>query len=65
MTEPREDPFGAVRLADVLIVTDLDPDYPDATDGDFHLVRRDLDILAVGGPPGAAFHPSRWEQDLP
>lgn len=40
MTDPSTAPFGAVRLIDVVRATDVDPDYPDATDGDFHLVRR-------------------------
>jgi hypothetical protein len=48
MTDPRKAPFGAVRLADVALVTDIDPEYPDATDGDFHLVRRHFDIRAFG-----------------
>ena len=48
MADPREVPFGAVRLADVAVATDVYPDYPDATDGDFHLVRRHFDIRAFG-----------------
>jgi len=54
MTDPRNAPFGAVLLADVARATDVDPDYPDATDGegagarDFHLVRRHFDIRAFG-----------------
>jgi hypothetical protein len=48
MTDPREAPFGAVLLADVVLSTDVDPDYPYATDGDFHLVRRHFDIRAFG-----------------
>ena len=48
MTDPRKAPFGAVLLADVVLATDIDPDYPDATDGDFHLVRRHFDIRAFG-----------------
>ena len=48
MSDPRIAPFGAVRLADVLVATDLVPDYPDATDGDFHLVRRHFDIRSFG-----------------
>jgi hypothetical protein len=54
MADPREPPFGAVRLADVALATDIDPDYPDRTDGeglgarDFHLVRRQFDIRAFG-----------------
>ncbi len=34
--------------ADVVVVTDIDPSYPDATDGDFHLVRRHFDIRSFG-----------------
>jgi hypothetical protein len=54
VTDPRNAPFGAVLLADVVRGTDLDPDYPDATEGegagarDFHLVRRHFDIRAFG-----------------
>ncbi len=48
MTDPRKAPFGAVLLADVVLATDIDPDYPDATDGDFHLIRRHFDIRAFG-----------------
>jgi hypothetical protein len=48
MTDPAQAPFAAARLADVQVVTDIDPDYPDATDGDFHLVRRHFDIRSFG-----------------
>jgi len=48
MTDPRTAPYGAVSLADVVVVTDIDPDYPDATDSSFHLVRRHFDIRAFG-----------------
>ena len=48
MPDPRSAPFGAVRLADVTVVTDVDPSYPDATDGNFHLVRRHFDIRSFG-----------------
>ena len=54
MPDPRTAPFSAVRLADVVLATDIDPDYPDATDGEgsgareFHLVRRHFDIRAFG-----------------
>jgi hypothetical protein len=54
MTDPRTATFGAVLLADIVRATDIDPDYPDATDGegsgarDFHLVRRHFDIRAFG-----------------
>jgi hypothetical protein len=48
VTDPRTAEFGAVRLADVVVATDIDPEYPDATDGDFHLVRRHFDIRAFG-----------------
>ena len=48
MSDPRTAPFAAVRLADVAVVTDIDPSYPDATDGDFRLVRRHFDIRSFG-----------------
>jgi hypothetical protein len=48
MTDPRQAPFGAVLLADVVLATDIDPNYPVATDGDFHLIRRHFDIRAFG-----------------
>jgi hypothetical protein len=48
MSDPRSAPFGAVRLSDVTVVTDVDANYPDATDGDFHLVRRHFDIRSFG-----------------
>jgi hypothetical protein len=48
MPDPSKAPFGSVLLADVVRATDIDPDYPDATDGDFHLVRRHFDIRAFG-----------------
>jgi hypothetical protein len=54
VTDPREAPFGAVLLADIVRATDVDQDYPDATDGEgsgarnFHLVRRHFDIRAFG-----------------
>ena len=43
-----------MRLADIARATDIDPDYPDASEGegagarDFHLVRRHFDIQAFG-----------------
>lgn len=48
MTDPAKAPFAAARLADVALVTEIDPDYPDATDGDFHLVRRHFGIRSFG-----------------
>ena len=54
MTDPRTAAYGAVSLADVVLATDIDPDYPDSTDGEgagareFHLVRRHFDIRAFG-----------------
>jgi hypothetical protein len=54
VTDPRNAPFGAVSLAQVVRATDLDPGYPDATEGEgagarnFHLVRRHFDIRAFG-----------------
>jgi len=48
MTDPRTAPYGAVSLADVVVATDIDPEYPDQTDCDFHMVRRHFDIRAFG-----------------
>jgi hypothetical protein len=54
VSDARKAPFGVVLLADVVRATDIDPDYPDATDGEgqgarnFHLVRRHFDIRAFG-----------------
>jgi hypothetical protein len=48
MSDPREAPYGAVPLDDVVVATELFPDFPDRTDGDFHLVRRHFDIRAFG-----------------
>jgi hypothetical protein len=48
VADPSKAPFGAVLLKDVVRATDVDPEYPDATDGDFHLVRRHFDIRAFG-----------------
>jgi hypothetical protein len=54
VSDSRDTPFGAVLLADVVRATDIDPSYPDATDGEgsgarnFHLVRRHFDVRAFG-----------------
>ncbi|HUA73679.1 MAG TPA: hypothetical protein VL988_02885 [Solirubrobacteraceae bacterium] len=48
MPDPRTAPFGAVLLSDVVRAIEIDPDYPDATDGEFHLVRRHFDVRAFG-----------------
>jgi len=54
VSDPRNAPYGAVLLTDVVRATDLYPDYPDATEGegagarDFHLIRRHFDINAFG-----------------
>ena len=54
MSDPRTAAFGAVQLSDIVRATDIDPHYPDATDGEgagarnFHLVRRHFDIRAFG-----------------
>jgi hypothetical protein len=48
MTDPRTAPFGAALLSDVVRAIEIDPDYPDATDGEFHLVRRHFDVRAFG-----------------
>ncbi len=48
MSDPRTAPYGAVPLQDVVVGSDINPDYPDRTDSDFHLVRRHFDIRAFG-----------------
>ena len=48
MSDPTNAPFAAVHLDDVVLATDVDPNYPDATDSDFHLVRRHFDIRSFG-----------------
>ena len=48
VADPREAPFGAVLLTDVAVASDVYPEYPDATDGAFRLVRRHFDIRAFG-----------------
>jgi mannose-6-phosphate isomerase-like protein (cupin superfamily) len=48
MADPRTAPYGFVNLADVVVAIDIWPDYPDRTDGDFHMVRRHFDIRAFG-----------------
>jgi hypothetical protein len=48
MPDPGRAPFGAVLLSEIVRATDIDPNYPDATDGNFHLVRRHFDIRAFG-----------------
>jgi mannose-6-phosphate isomerase-like protein (cupin superfamily) len=48
MSDPRSAPYGAVMLNDVVVASDIDPEYPDRTDSDFHLVRRHFDIQAFG-----------------
>ena len=54
MSDPRTAAFGAVRRSDIVRATDIDPQYPDATDGEgagarnFHLVRRHFDIRSFG-----------------
>ena len=35
-------------LSDVQVATEIYPDYPDVTDGDFRLVRRHFDVRAFG-----------------
>ena len=48
MTDPRSAPYGAVRLADVDTLAEVDPGNPDINDGAFHLVRRHFDVQAFG-----------------
>jgi hypothetical protein len=74
MTDPRDAPFGAVLLSEVVRATDIDPGYPDAPAGILVFVRdpalirsarATVDgtaILAVGARPEVAFEVSRWER---
>ena len=48
MSDPRTAPYGSVRLADVDILADVDPENEDINDCDFHLVRRHFDVRAFG-----------------
>jgi hypothetical protein len=48
MNDSREAPYGHVNLADVAVATDIYPEFPDATDCDFHLVPRHFDVRAFG-----------------
>jgi hypothetical protein len=54
VSDARKAPFGVVLLGDVVRATDINPNYPDATDGEgkgarnFHLIRRHRDIRAFG-----------------
>ena len=48
MPDPTTAPFGSVRIEDVALLSEVDPDNPDINDGDFHLVRRHFDVRAFG-----------------
>jgi mannose-6-phosphate isomerase-like protein (cupin superfamily) len=48
VSDPRTAPYGFVRLVDVDTQAQVDPDNPDNTDCDFHLVRRHFDVQAFG-----------------
>jgi mannose-6-phosphate isomerase-like protein (cupin superfamily) len=48
MSDPRTAPYGAVRLADVDTLDQVDPGNPDINDCAFHLVRRHFDVQAFG-----------------
>ena len=48
MSDPRTAPYGAVRLADVDVLAEVDPGNADITDCAFHLVRRHFDVQAFG-----------------
>ena len=48
MRDSRTAPYGSVRLVDVETQAQVDPDNPDNTDCDFHLVRRHFDVRAFG-----------------
>jgi len=48
MRDSRTAPYGSVRLVDVETQAQVDPDNPDNTDCDFHLVRRHFGVRAFG-----------------
>jgi len=48
MSDPRTAPYGAVRLADVQTLEQVDPQNDDINDSEFHLVRRHFDVQAFG-----------------
>lgn len=48
MSDPRTAPYGAVRLADVETLEQVDPENDDINDCEFHLVRRHFDVQAFG-----------------
>ena len=48
MSDPRNAPYGSVTLVDVDTQAQVDPNNPDNTDCDFHLVRRHFDVQAFG-----------------
>ena len=48
MSNPRTAPYGAVRIADVATLEQVDPANVDINDCEFHLLRRHFDIRAFG-----------------
>src|SRR3954451_7766614 len=48
MSDPRTAPYGAVRLADVETLEQVDAENDDINDCEFHLVRRYFDVQAFG-----------------
>src|ERR1700747_1583521 len=48
MSDPRNAPYGSVRLTDVDILAEVAPGNPNINDCDFHLVRRHFDVQAFG-----------------
>ncbi len=48
MSDPRDAPYGSVRLADVDILSEVAPGNPNINDGAFHLIRRHFDVRAFG-----------------
>ena len=48
MSNPRTAPYGAVHIADVATLEQVDPANVDINDCEFHLLRRHFDIRAFG-----------------
>ena len=48
MSDPRNAPYGSVRVADVDILAEVAPGNPNINDCAFHLVRRHFDVQAFG-----------------
>jgi len=48
LSDPRNAPYGSVRVADVDILAEVAPGNPNINDCSFHLIRRHFDVQAFG-----------------